>query len=62
MIFSAIGLVLNMLGTFFVGFISVRGIPNSGDPIRAPKKGMAYVGWGIVFLGFLFQLIGLFVN
>ncbi|MDY2911192.1 MAG: hypothetical protein SOT58_03950 [Agathobacter sp.] len=59
MYLSILGLCLNMLGTFLVGFVSQGGIPKKGEPIKAPKWRFAFAGWGLVLLGFFLQLLGL---
>ena len=37
MCLSIFGLIFNMIGTIFVGFVSQGGIPKKGEPIKAPK-------------------------
>lgn len=59
MCLSIFGLIFNMIGTIFVGFVSQGGIPKKGEPIKAPKRWVSYLGWGFVFVGFFLQLLGL---
>ena len=59
MYLSIFGLIFNMIGTILVGFASQGGIPKKGEPIKAPKRWVAYLGWGIVLVGFFLQLLGL---
>ena len=54
----AAGLLLSIIGTILTGFVATGGIPKKGDPITAPKKGTSYVGWALILLGFVLQLIG----
>lgn len=62
MCLSVLGLFLNIIGTIFVGFVSQGGIPKKGEPIKAPKRGVAYLGWGFVLIGFILQLLGLILQ
>ena len=39
--------------------ISIRGIAKSGDLLRAPRQKSTKLGWGLIFLGFLLNLISL---
>ena len=62
MYLSISGLIFNMIGTFLVGFVSQGGIPKKGQPIKAPKRGVAYLGWGFVLVGFFLQFLGLILQ
>lgn len=52
--------VVSMVGTFFAGYYGPRGIPKSGDIIRAPRPKATRFGWLCIFLGFLLNLVALY--
>ncbi len=54
----AAGLALSIIGTILTGFIATGGIPKKGDYIRAPKRIPMYLGWALILLGFVLQLLG----
>ncbi len=62
MYLSISGLIFNIAGTILVGFVSQGGIPKKKQPIKAPKRGVAYLGWGFVLVGFSLQFLGLILQ
>lgn len=56
------GLSFSTFGSILVGFISQKGIPKKGEPIRAPKYRVAIAGWILIIFGFILSLIAAIFN
>ena len=58
----ALGLTISIIGTVMAGFIAPRGIPRKGTRIDAPMEKLSYVGWSLILLGFILQLVSTIIE
>lgn len=54
---TTISSILSLIGSILVGFIAIRGISKQKDKIKAPKSQTSILGWFLIIIGFIGNLI-----